>query len=177
MIRTIGCAAGQFLYELENAGSPDFLRNHPGHAATILHDAGESAKKEFEKGSPHCESPIEREMLAALLTADWRCFGDHIPRVWVDAAPASKISIIPQLKIGRRRIDFAVSVPKKPIGTVIAVECDGTDFHSAGDDRMRDVELAYFGILTVRFSGSEIKKDPGGCAARVVQLCAEWANA
>lgn len=180
-VRSIGCALGEVLYEIENTGNPELLRRHPGQSVSVLGDAGEAASAEFEKGTALCESPIERELLAALVVADWRPFGIETPAVWnlndkSAVRPACKAIIVPQLRIGNRRLDFAISVPKHPIGTIIAVECDGADFHNTVEDRERDIQLGYFGVITLRFSGSEIKKDPHHCAARVVQACAEWAN-
>lgn len=179
--RTIGCAIGGLVYEIENKGSPDFLRNHPGYAKSILHGASDEILAEYEAGDPLCESPIEREMLAALLASRWQSFGIESPRIWnvndqSAGRPAWPVVIMPQFQIGRHRLDFAISLPKKPIGTIIAVECDGSEYHDQALDRERNVQLGCFGVLTSRHSGSDIKRDPMACAQRVIQLCAEWAN-
>lgn len=179
--RTIGCAAGEFLYEIENKGARDFLRNHPGRAASILHQGSNETLAEFEKGSPLCESPIEREMLAALLMADWRPFGKDAPRIWNtndkdDERPLCSVLVMPQFGIARFRLDFAISVPKHRIETIVAVECDGQNYHDQATDFRRDGALACFGVLVLRFQGSEIKRDPARCAARVIEVAAGWSQ-
>ena len=56
-----------------------------------------------------------------------------------------------------------------------AVECDGREFHHReGKQVVRDYErdrrLLAAGIVTIRFTGGEIFKDPHACAAEVVRI-------
>lgn len=56
---------------------------------------------------------------------------------------------------------------------IILVECDGHDFHErtkeqASRDKSRDRELHSAGFLVLRFSGSEIWKDPYKCATQIM---------
>ena len=56
--------------------------------------------------------------------------------------------------------------------TVIA-ECDGHDFHErtkeqAARDRSRDRRASLSGFVVLRFTGSELWKDPLGCAEQVM---------
>ena len=50
----------------------------------------------------------------------------------------------------------------------VVVECDGHDFHErtkeqARKDRRRDRELQAKGYLVLRYTGSEVWRDPWGC--------------
>ncbi len=120
-----------------------------------------------------CESPIEEKMLVGLYvvfldfvlaTGSWASFN----KTKSNDAPL----ITPQAKIGKYRVDFLIRIPeKKPV----VVECDGHDFHErtkeqAARDRSRDRTLTEAGYTVVRFTGSEIWKDPMSCAAQVRRL-------
>lgn len=126
----------------------------------------------WETARSLCESPIEELFLAAIFSSgidsgmgahiygspfrdDFDFFdGDH---VW------------PQAKIGNYRLDFLiVHVTPKGQKTFVAVECDGHDFHEktkkqAAHDKMRDRFLTAQGIKVLRFTGSEIYRDPMAC--------------
>lgn len=57
----------------------------------------------------------------------------------------------------------------------ICVECDGHNFHErtkeqAARDKKRDRELTVAGWQVLRFAGSEIWRDPAGCAEQVADL-------
>jgi len=57
---------------------------------------------------------------------------------------------------------------------VVIVECDGHDFHErtkeqAARDRSRDRRASLSGFVVLRFTGSEIWKDPLGCAEQVMR--------
>ena len=67
-----------------------------------------------------------------------------------------------QYGIGPYRVDFAL--PERGL----AVEADGRGWHDAEHDRGRDARLALRGWSTLHFSGSEICRDAGGCAASVL---------
>jgi len=96
--------------------------------------------------------------------------------------------IYPQVTVLDYRVDFLV-VHTHGLegfgGTVI--ECDGHDFHErtkeqAAKDRSRDRELQQRGYRVLRFTGSEIWKDPFGCAddalthAHAVTIDSEYAR-
>jgi hypothetical protein len=54
----------------------------------------------------------------------------------------------------------------------LGIECDGHDFHErtkeqAAKDRSKDRVLKVRGLDIIRFTGSEITRDPGRCAAEV----------
>ncbi|MCL6455084.1 MAG: endonuclease domain-containing protein [Alicyclobacillus sp.] len=92
------------------------------------------------------ESPIE--CIAALYLWDWSS-GDNRVRLFL------------QKQIGKYRVDFAVEY-----GDVkIVIECDGHEFHEktkeqAARDKKRDRYLASQGYTVLRYTGSEIVKNP-----------------
>lgn len=58
---------------------------------------------------------------------------------------------------------------------MIAIECDGHDYHErtkeqAAHDRKRDREMTQAGIVVLRFTGSEIWKNPFACADQVLSI-------
>lgn len=97
-----------------------------------------------------CESPIEQQMLRALLQ-----YG--VP-----------LKITPQLRVGDYRIDLAVEHG----GRRVAVECDGHEFHqtkvAAAHDARRGRVLSRMGWLVQRFTGQEIYQNAQACASEVV---------
>jgi hypothetical protein len=59
----------------------------------------------------------------------------------------------------------------------LIIECDGHDFHErtkeqAAKDRARDRAAQLMGFEVFRFTGSELWRDPWGCADQVI----EWAD-
>lgn len=91
-----------------------------------------------------------------------------------------------QAQIGDFRVDFLISVWTKGIVTggadgpavgqprwrKLVVECDGHEYHErtkeqAAKDRSRDRELTSLGFEVFRFTGSELWRDPWGCASQV----------
>jgi very-short-patch-repair endonuclease len=136
----------------------------------------------WETARALCESPIEELFLAAAFAAgidsgmaaniygskyrdDFEFFpGDHI---W------------PQTQIGNYRVDFLIAhVCPNGEKTFVVVECDGHDFHErtkeqAARDKMRDRFLTARGIKVLRFTGSEIFRDPTFCWTETLNIL--WA--
>jgi hypothetical protein len=77
-------------------------------------------------------------------------------------------NLMPQVEIGKYRVDFAL-VERK-----IVIEIDGHDYHKTREQRTRDAQreryLQLNGWRVIRFTGSEIYKDPSGCVAEVAKL-------
>lgn len=85
-----------------------------------------------------------------------------------------------QQEFGDYRLDFVFKLCFRGDHRLLAVECDGHDFHErtkeqAARDRARDRALLGAGIPVVRFTGSEIHRDPQGCADEVCDQLA-WLN-
>ncbi len=160
-----------------------------------------------ERLSSMCESPIERLLLAQMLSEYWDNQYDHTSWMGrlkeVEAAgikPTSAFlfssdcpcTCVPQAGVSvsghAYRIDFAF------IGSVmggasdgapirIAVELDGHDFHErtkeqASRDKMRDRILMANGWMVLRFTGSDVYRDPAAVMAEVrgvaSKLCFPW---
>lgn len=88
------------------------------------------------------------------------------------------VGVVQQVYIGEHRVDFLCmmemwdSVKEKMALQWLVVECDGHEFHEktkaqAARDKSRDRELLLRGIPCMRFTGSEIWKDPFACAYQV----------
>ncbi len=112
-----------------------------------------------------CQSPIEKQMLNALLLLfkgySWEC------RTWTKA----ELSLYQQRPAGSYTLDFAIEGP----GVKVAVECDGHDYHErtkdqAAHDKSRDRWLTENGWRVLRFTGSEIHKDACRCAKEAVRI-------
>lgn len=119
--------------------------------------------------SEECESPIEALMLMGLCFVDIRTnkgypFMDIEPQVEVECEDKTY------------RVDFMIhSYPPDRLGEiVVAVECDGHNFHEKTKEQVRknnerDFALKMRGIEVLHFSGSEIYESPIGCAIKVAK--------
>lgn len=128
-----------------------------------------------------CDSELEKVMLTALYLAA-RQFGDvgiiSEGAIYERSAHTnSSILIEPQFKVDKYRIDFRIIYrPHSDIepSTEILVECDGHNFHErtkeqATRDRSKDRNLQALGYRVLRYTGSEIWRDPLKCAIESLQ--------
>jgi len=141
-------------------------------------------------------SPIESRLLAALVELapqlgaelhichGWRSFSeqpvDHADDASYRAAcdpPIAKVVVFPQALLDGYRVDFFASLHRAYFGQTlvnwVAVECDGHDWHErtpqqAAYDRARDRALLRNGVITIRFTGSEINRDANQCAREAI---------
>jgi REase_MTES_1575 len=108
----------------------------------------------------HTESPIET-MLAVAILRQW----PDVEFRTNDAGPGRGWTLIPQFPFGRYRVDLAL---RKPDGTLIFIECDGSEFHSSPEQMERDAAreqlMVAAGFTVVRFTGAEINHSPAACA-------------
>lgn len=126
------------------------------------------------------QSPIEDQLLGALLWMDVEWAG--FPRADMldgpeddchDEKPESlQFWITPQAHVGKYRTDFLLWFRLGRVTAGIAVECDGHAFHEktkeqASRDKARDRFFLTSGFPAMRFSGSDIYKDPLKCAGEV----------
>lgn len=105
----------------------------------------------------------------------------HLDQMMAGAENEFHLLVLPQAQIGGWRADFLIcatndSGDRKPAWRKAIVECDGHDFHErtkeqAAKDRSRDREAQMQGYHILRFTGSELWRDPWGCAEKVC----EWA--
>lgn len=144
----------------------------------------------FDEARALCESPIEELFLVAAWSRG--CWAGKLE--WdADMSVVGLISAAsgrsrtryghcraffkPQVQVGAYRVDFLFA--SNPFANfhplLIAVECDGHEFHEktkeqARRDKARDRELLTIGVTVVRFTGSEIWADAGKCAEQVLDL-------
>lgn len=127
-----------------------------------------------QKLSRLCESPIEIMLGAALLFYDKFNGMPGVPLALAgqeeDWPPNCRL-LIPQYRFAEYRIDWAF----KDYENLTFIECDGHDFHErtkaqAARDKRRDRDLQGGGHPVLRFTGSEIYKDPLYCAAQVSEF-------
>ena len=133
------------------------------------------------QGLTVCESPIERVLLPWMVFSDWNPIAAppipvHIPD-GDKPFPRTSLVIVPQLKFANARFDFALFVRDIGVRRIIAVECDGRDFHDVRKDMARDAYFSGRGIQTVRLTGSDLTKNPARCAHDVFAAVAETYNA
>lgn len=124
---------------------------------SVLHwskvcDRGLYSVEQFLSNCMAIESPIE-----------WLMFG---------ALNEMALRVTPQFKVGKYRVDFLID------GTNICVELDGHEYHKTKEQRTRDAkrerEIESLGYRVVRFTGSEVFRDPIDCAYDVFNVYAEY---
>jgi len=86
---------------------------------------------------------------------------------------------VPQARIGKYRADFALVrmfqgpyAHEDEFDGPLIIECDGKAFHDANNeqltrDRKRDRDMTLAGYQVLRFTGSELHRDPMACARQV----------
>lgn len=81
-----------------------------------------------------------------------------------------EFSLVPQFRWEMYRSDWAIV--RRDSGFILLIECDGKDFHCSAEqiahDRWKDAAAAKRGWRTVRFTGSEINRDPDECARLIL---------
>lgn len=100
---------------------------------------------------------------------------DELPKI---VLTPNIVGVVQQVYIGDYRVDFLCmmemwdSTKERMSVQWLAVECDGHEFHEktkaqAARDKSRDRALLLRGIPCMRFTGSEIWKDPYACVYQV----------
>lgn len=105
----------------------------------------------------------------------------HLEKMMLDEANDYRLLVLPQAQVAGWRVDFLICAtvenhPGKNTWKKVIVECDGHDFHErtkeqAAKDRSRDRGAQMAGFHILRFTGSELWRDPWGCAEKIC----EWA--
>jgi hypothetical protein len=104
-------------------------------------------------------SPIERKLYAALIFRRPSVYTLHDIEDNAEIGEGDQYACLEhQVPISSYVADFVLTANT---GGRLVIECDGHDFHDrtkqqAAYDRARDRELLAMGILTIRFTGSEI---------------------
>lgn len=126
--------------------------------------------------APHCDSPIE-VMIGATLALSMNLRkpnfltlippGESVPEKYCFA-------LYPQYQLEGYRFDFAL-IHKDQRWPRVLIECDGHDFHErtkeqAAHDRQKDRVAQTAGFAIMRFTGSEIYRDPAACCQQIANL-------
>lgn len=133
---------------------------------------------ELELVAEYTESPLEEAAVLGLWVAcsdrpfdvmaweEFRVLMDYPLTMTGERADPVSVSVVLQRPFGPYRVDLSV-VAAEANGerVMILVELDGHDFHEktkaqAASDKKRDRELTKDGTPMMRFTGSEIIKDP-----------------
>lgn len=173
------------------------IPDNAGNATALSFVSSEVAKRmsawDMEKGMDHarrqvanvsdlCESPIERKLLPWLLCED---YGPNLNGFCAMTfnhkrdlvMPTCRVVVAPQFALLRYRLDFAVFARRDDLATrIIAVECDGQEFHGKASDDKRDAALRSIGVQTIRADGSDCTLRPRAVTRRVSELVQEWLN-
>ncbi|MFA6031831.1 MAG: DUF559 domain-containing protein [Myxococcota bacterium] len=126
------------------------------------------------------ESPIERVFFMALhLNADagspYNAFISCKAGPAPATAPFDGLHVYLQATVDSYRVDGLCLLQIGDSVSFTVVECDGHDYHErtkeqASRDRSRDRHFAAKGWRVVRFTGSEIWRDPQRCAAELIDI-------
>ncbi|WAP69069.1 endonuclease domain-containing protein [Jiella pelagia] len=117
------------------------------------------------------------EAIAAMYATYLESFYDSPETVWLKRPGENKpdngwlFCVEPQHQIGRFKADFLVTCSSLPDKKLV-VECDGHQFHErtkeqAQHDKSRDRDIQSAGYAIMRFTGSEIHKDPVACTNEI----------
>lgn len=105
------------------------------------------------------------------------------PLAFTRTDPRLRLIIRPQAELDGRRVDFLIHVldwrTDKWRWRPLIIECDGHNFHErtkeqAAKDRSKDRSATLSGYEFMRFTGSEIWRDPWGCAEQVSDWAVRW---
>lgn len=90
----------------------------------------------------------------------------------LDQNPDQDFMMFPQCQLAGWRVDFLFGLSRAEAASWLIVECDGHAYHErtkeqAAKDRSRDRTMQADGITVFRFTGSELHRNPLGCATQV----------
>lgn len=152
---------------LTSVNKDDIENFHAGYAA------GVQAIRVLDNCLTQIDSKIEQLMFGILLGLHVPEYGIYFETTQDDidytihdgSNPYDSIVVDPQLPIKGYVLDFMLSFYVNDTFYHVGIECDGHAFHEktkeqAAHDKKRDRELAAEGIQVLRFTGSEIWRDP-----------------
>lgn len=131
-----------------------------------------------------CESPIEEIMALAIwlkaLPYEPIAYCAHVTiEEMKELKPSNLLVVCAQMHVGDYRADFGILTEADGRFEIVAVECDGHEFHEktkeqAARDKARDRFFVESGVRVMRFTGAEIWKDACGCAKQVTDHVMGW---
>lgn len=121
----------------------------------------------------NCESPIE-QILSLYLTNLQISYNDWNPFIKVSNFVSNQEITCENGKKYRLDFYFIVNYKNQEV-KYFGIECDGYEFHQKTKeqveyDNQRQRDLQNEGIEIIRFSGSEIRKNPEKCAEEVKKI-------
>lgn len=146
------------------------------HVSEAIYEGAEYAILTMRNSDPYfakCESEIERAFYATFVLM---CRVAEIPLGHAFSETETRsIVLIPQVVVAQYRVDFVLGRANWPLSRCIAIECDGFDFHDrtkeqAARDKSRDRALQLGVAKVLRFTGSEIFRNPGLCGGEALQV-------
>lgn len=178
------------MFDLEAKHYEIFSKNFTSYAHEVINrttaDTVENLSEILDFYSTlmdECQSPIEQMLAAQLLfTTDgynrfWYVFAHdaHTPEQLERYRPEWGTIFYPQGQIAGYHVDFLITVCCYGEVSLIAIECDGHDFHEktkeqASRDKKRDRAIIAAGASVLRFTGSDIFKNVAGCAEEIENL-------
>lgn len=157
-----------------------FIRNceRLGMSQVQIDQAIAKGQATIDRAIAASDSPIERLMLPWLVFQDYGPFDAlpaeiHLPKI-DESLPLGPVVIVPQMAFVKYRFDFGIIARCGSHTKIIAVECDGKDYHDPRKDRRRDAYAAWCGISTLRATGSRIHRHPSELSERVAEALIEW---
>lgn len=135
------------------------LAAHKAPFEPYLYNVFDAAK--WLENLDKCESPIERRLLVHMYASEQS----------VSPVTTQRVVECPQ---GSYRLDIAVEYDDEPTWPKLAIETDGHEWHErskeqAARDKARDRSLAAEGWTVLRYTGSEVWKEPGRCADEALE--------
>lgn len=177
-------------YEFENesvANAVDRIINQ--HLEKLHREVRYSVWSKLETDNCGWGSPIEKMLFAAISVVPWlywgetdRCFPSlgrvkdtqSEKEVTPHLIASGLIFVSRQFPIGKYKADIVIMAALNAYNRCIkvAIECDGHDFHEktkqqASKDKARDRYMQSKGWSVLRFTGSDIFKDPMACAEEI----------
>ena len=124
----------------------------------------------LKHGQKRVESPIEKAFIHHFCDEEYAFLVDQADwQDWYRNCFRHEKAIIPQFKISRYRLDFAI-IATDLLGrqVLLAIECDGHEWHSSPEardrDNRRDKALRSIGWETLRMPGWRLHREPWECA-------------
>ena len=157
-------------------------RNPETYARELAEEYGkyraECFEEELLENARVCQSPIESLMA---MVEHKTSIGDiALPPSF--HSPEGGIKVFPQIIIDRYRADFVAIYAHRRGGYAIGgIECDGHDYHDltkeqAIHDRARDRTFQECGLCILRYTGSEIWRNPLKCAVDALGILEKRAS-
>lgn len=120
--------------------------------------------------SPGCDSPIEAQLGAEIITFFDRANEPLLLCKTIDLRNAPHgLLLVPQFAWSIYRSDWAILSARRH--GALLIECDGKEFHSSDaqrtHDAKKDTAALDSGFVTLRFTGSQIFRDAEGCAQKI----------